>query len=228
MAYETDYSKIDPTQLNVFFESRKRRVFVGTLRWDSSKNFFEFKYDPKYASSKKAIPVGRELDLFKKIHTSRGKLFPSFTDRIPSRQNPAYEDYCRSQGVSVEEKNPIILLISIGRKGPSTFIFEPIVKNEFGIEEIKSFRKKLDISINDMAMAFDLNQVTLQRLETGKKADIGTTRRIQIYLTFPKVSMWQLSLTRGRLHSDTFYKLWAYFESQSKKKNKEKDSQKRI
>lgn len=214
MAYKTDYSRVAPTQLNVFSESRKRRIFVGMLKWDNSKNTFEFKYDVKYLRSKKAIPIGKELNLFKKTHVSRGKLFPSFADRIPPKSNPAYKDYCRAQGISVDEKNPILLLISIGRKGPSTFIFEPVTQNNFTIENMKKFRKDLGISIHDMALAFELNQPTLQRLEAGKRVELGTLRRVQIYLTFPQVALWQLSLTIGYLHADTFHRLWRYFEGQ--------------
>lgn len=214
MPYKTDYSNIDKNRLNVFAESRKRRLFVGTLKWDEFKNLFEFKYDPKYALSKKAIPIGRELDLFKKIHTSK-KLFPSFSDRIPDKDNPAYVDYCSAQGISVDEKNPIILLVAIGRKGPSTFIFEPIVENDFSISNLKEFRAQLKISIEDVALAFDMNWPTLQRLESGKKVELGTLRRLQVYLQFPQVALWQLSITIGKLHSDTFNRLWQYFESQA-------------
>ncbi len=217
MAYKTDYTKIVQNQLNVFSESRKRRIFVGTLIWDEKKNLYEFSYDPKYARSKTAIPVGKELDLFKKTNIARGKLFPSFADRIPSRENPAYEDYCRSQGIDVNETNQIKLLVSIGKRGPSTFIFEPIYQNEFSIEEIKKFRAELNLSINDMSLAFDLNPPTLQRLESGKKVDLATLRRLQIYLRFPKVAMWQLMLTVGKLHTEVFHDLWNYFEKLSKK-----------
>jgi HipA-like protein len=216
MAYKTDIATIDLFQLAVFSESRKRRLFVGTLSWNQTKNYFEFKYDSKYARSKKAIPIGKELDLFKKTHTSKGKLFPSFADRIPSKDNPAYADYCKAQGISVDETNPIILLTGIGRKGPSTFIFEPIVKNEFKVETIRKFREEVGLSINDMALAFDLNPPTLQRLETGKKTDLGTIRRVQIYLTFPKVALWQLEMNMGKLHSETSHKLWTYLENLAK------------
>ena len=51
MAYKIDYDKIDPTQLHVFSESRKRRIFVGILIWDKMKNIFEFRYDQKYSKS---------------------------------------------------------------------------------------------------------------------------------------------------------------------------------
>lgn len=220
MAYKTDYNRVVPNQLNVFSEGRKRRVFVGALTWDEVKNCFEFRYDSKYAKSKTAIPIGKELDLFKKTHTSNGKLFPSFADRIPSKENPAYVDYCTSQGIDVDEKNPIKLLVSIGKRGPSTFIFEPIFQNEFSVGDIKKFRTELNLSINDMALAFDLNPPTLQRLESGGKTDLATLRRVQIYLKFPKVAMWQLTLTIGRLHTEVFHNLWNYFEKIAKK-NKE-------
>ncbi len=216
MAYKIDYSKIDSTQLHVFSESRKRRVFVGTLKWDISKNVFEFKYDQKYAKSKTAIPLGKELDLFKKTQISKGKLFPSFADRIPSKDNPAYKDYCESQGISVNEENQIILLISIGKRGPSTFIFEPVYLNTFNFNDVKNFRETHQISIHDLALALDLNQPTLQRLEAGEKTDLGTIRRLQIYLEFPKVALWQIQMNSGKIHYDTFKKMWNIFESQEK------------
>lgn len=75
MTYKIDFSKIDKNQLHVFSESRKRRFFVGTLNWDSFKNQFEFRYDQKYSMSKMAIPIGKELDLFKKIHLSKKNYF---------------------------------------------------------------------------------------------------------------------------------------------------------
>jgi hypothetical protein len=208
-----DYTKIDQFQLHVFSESRKRRIFVGTLIWNKIKNQFEFTYEPKYAKSKKAIPIGKELDLFKKNHISKGKLFPSFSDRIPSKENPAYADYCKSQGISLDEENPIILLVGIGRRGPSTFVFEPIIKNNFSYLEVRKFRKNIGISINDLSLAFDINPPTLQRLESGKKTDLGTIRRIQIYLTFPNVAMWQIEMNARKLHAEIFYKLWNYFDS---------------
>ncbi|MEN0057899.1 MAG: HipA N-terminal domain-containing protein [Bdellovibrio sp.] len=212
MAYKIDYSKVDPSRLQVFSESRKKRTLVGVLTWDSGKNIFEFKYDPKYAKSRSAIPIGKELDLFKKVHTAKGKLFPSFADRIPSRENPAYADYCLSQGISVEESNPIILLVSIGRRGPSTFIFEPTYKNLFTFEDVKKVRSEMEVSIRDFALAFDLNPPTLQRLEAGNKTDLGTLRRIQIYIDFPQVARWQLEMNAGKVHAETFHKIWSYFE----------------
>jgi HipA-like protein len=208
-----DYSKIDKSQLQVYAEVRKRRIFVGTLTWDKNKNIFEFRYDPRYAKSKTAIPLGIELDLFKSSHKSKEKLFPSFADRIPSKENPAYEDYCRSQGISVEESNPIILLISIGKRGPSTFVFEPVFQNDFDYRKVRAFRESLELSIHEFAAAFDFNPPTLQRLESGKKSDLGTIRRAQIYLDFPTVALWQIQMNSGKIHTNTFLKLWSHFKA---------------
>ncbi len=117
----------------------------------------------------------------------------------------------------MDESNPIILLISIGKRGPSTFIFEPIYKINFDPLSIRKFRELLQISIHEFSIAFDFNPPTIQRLESGKKYDLGTARRVQIYLEFPKVSLWQIELNSGKIHHETYHKLLAYFKNSNKK-----------
>jgi hypothetical protein len=56
----------------------------------------ELTYDQDYVLSKSAIP-------------------------LPSRKNPAYEDYCRSQGISKDEDNLSVLLGTIGKRGAFQF-----------------------------------------------------------------------------------------------------------
>lgn len=148
------YSPIKPdeTRLSVYHEGRKRRIFVGELKYLKEQDQYTFTYDKIYAHSKRAIPLSPELDLFKLKHVSaQGKLFLAFQDRIPSRENPAYEDYCISQGISVDENNPIILLGFIGHRGPSSFIFEPVYDVDFSTEDIKTLRKTLNLSQHDFA-----------------------------------------------------------------------------
>jgi DNA-binding XRE family transcriptional regulator len=205
--------KLDDSRLYIFHEGR-RRIFVGELIYYKDNDKYKLIYDKKYAHSKNAIPIGPELDLFKTGHVSAvGELFPSLRDRIPSKLNPAYKDYCKSQGISINEENPIILLGFIGKRGPSSFIFEPSYKNEFSKKDILSFRENLKISQYDLATAFGLSEVTLQRIETGKSQDDNTLTRIQIYFEFPEVALWQLKQTGNKVRSDVLVKLVSYFES---------------
>src|SRR5271170_4855455 len=144
--------KLNPNRLFIFHESRKRRIFVGELKYIEEKNHFELIYDENYAESKKAIPLSPNLSLFQIRHISKkGELFPSFMDRIPLKSNPAYKDYCLSQNISSEERNPIILLGAIGRRGPSSFVFEPVYENTFSAQEITKLRVELGISQHDFA-----------------------------------------------------------------------------
>lgn len=204
--------KLDKNRLHIFHESRKRRIFVGELMYNKKKDVYELIYNKNYAESKNAIPISPDLNLFKLHHQSKkGKLFPSFLDRIPDKSNPAYKDYCKTQRISPNEKNPIILLGSIGKRGPSSFIFELVYNAEFDPVEIKNLRSALQISQYDIAQAFDVSQITLQRIEMGTSRDLNTLKRLQIILEFPEVALWQLKQTGSRLHKDALAKLIKYF-----------------
>lgn len=203
-------------KLHIFHEIRKRRIFVGELRYVKDTDQFELIYDDKYLNLEKAIPISPDLDLFKKKHLSqKGKLFPVLQDRIPSRENPAYEDYCYSQGISVNEVNPIVLLRTIGKRGPSSFVFEPVYENLFSVEDIKKLRDELGISQNDLALAFNISKVTLQKIESGESKDSNTIKLIQIYFEFAEVALWQLLQTGPQVHSSVLSKLLKYFSPRS-------------
>lgn len=205
--------KRNEERLHIFHEIRKRRVFVGELSYVKEKDQYELIYDKKYVGLKNAIAIGPGLDLFKTRHVSKkGELFPIFQDRIPSRMNPAYEDYCDSQGISVEEKNPIILLGTIGKKGPSSFIFEPIYENNFTTVDIKKLRESLEISQHDLALALDISKGTLQKIELGTSKDQNTIKLLRIFFEFPEVALWQLKQSGGRIHSSVLSKLINYFK----------------
>ncbi len=205
---------LDENRLQIFHEGRKRRIFVGELTYNKKSNRFELVYDKRYARSKNAIPIGPELSLFKLHHESeKNKLFPSMQDRIPDKSNPAYEDYCHSQGISPSEKNPIILLGSIGKRGPSSFIFEAVYRSNFDPNEITKLRNELGISQHDLAKAFEIKKSTLQRIEAGASKEFNTLKRAQILFEFPEVALWQLKQSGGEIHSDVLNKLIKYFEN---------------
>lgn len=202
----------DKNRLQIFHEGRKRRIFVGELKYIEKKDYYELSYDKNYVALKNAIPISPDLTLFKIKHISqKGKLFPAFTDRIPLRTNPAYADYCFAQNISADETNPIILLGSIGKKGPSSFIFEPVYEDKFTSIDLIKIRENLDISQHDFAEAFGLSKATLQRIEAGTSKDANTLKLIQIFFTFPECGIWQLQLTGSRVHSEVSLKLRKYF-----------------
>ena len=138
-------------------------------------------------------------------------MFPIFLDRIPDKLNPAYADYCSSQNISPDEKNIMVLLGTIGRRGPSSFVFEPVYSSDFSADDITKFRKQLSISQHDFALAFDISQATLQRIESDKSIDLNTLKRIEMLLTFPDVALWQLKQTGDRVHKNALTKLRKYF-----------------
>ena len=206
--------KIDPNQLMVFSETMKRRSRVGNLTFYPDRDQFRFVYDRKYLASSSAIPMGPELAFTKQGHWSKiGSLFPSFLDRLPSKLNPAYGEYCRSQGISVDEKNPIVLLSTIGRRGPSTFVFEAMPISEFSHLDVAKFRKALGLTLREFATLYDLNLPTLQHLETGVSKNVSLLRLIEIYSSFPEVSIQQLNLKGRELHSKIQIRLMGYFRS---------------
>lgn len=217
---KVNYLKLDEDHLRIFHEGRKRRIFAGELIYNRDKDRYELIYDKKYVRSKNAIPIGPDLSLFTLHHLSaKGKIFSSFLDRIPDRSNPAYQDYCKAEGIAVDEKNPIILLGAIGKRGPSSFIFEPVFINEFNPVEITKLREQLQITQHDLARAFDISKTTLQRIEAGVSKDLNTLKRLQILFKFPSVALWQLKLTGSYIHSNVLEKLVAYFESKCDEKN---------
>lgn len=213
-----DNLKPNREKLNIFHEGRKRRIFVGELIYNQKKEIYELIYSESYAYSDTAIPLGPDLDLFKLHHQSeKGTLFKSLLDRIPSKENPAYKDYCASQGISPDENNPIVLLSTIGKRGPSSFIFEPVYDNKFTKENIKKSRFETGLTQHDLAIILNISIATLARLETGKSHDENTIKRIEIFFKFPEVAFWELKKTGSWLHSDVLAKLYNHFDSMKEK-----------
>jgi len=209
--------ELDPNKIYIFHELRKRRVYVGSLIYDKKNDVYQLEYDKNYVSSKNAIPIGPDLDLFKTIHISKkGKLFPVFLDRVPEKSNPAYKDYCLSQGIFPNEQNLIILLGSIGTRGASSFIFEPVYKTHFIAADLIKMREELQVTQYDLAVAFDINRATLQRIEAGIGSDKNTLKLLQIYFVFPDVALWQLSQTGVGIHASVLSQLIQYFKKKAR------------
>lgn len=212
--------ELDTTQIEVYNELVKRRTLVGVLSYDRKSRRFSFVYEIDYLRSRSAIPLGPELPIHKITHQSkRDELFPSFLDRIPDKQNPAYPEYCRSQEISPDETNPIILLATIGRRGPSTLVFEPVYKKVGTVaEELKQFREELDLTRWDFAQAFGFSELTIYKVENGQTKDTNILRLIHFYITESSLALFQLNLTGKKVHAQTRTKLYRYYRNQKELK----------
>ena len=195
--------------VNIFLEKRKTRSPVGVLK--HTHDGFIFTYDEQYFRAKHVIPLGPEFPLTQKQFTSK-KLFPSFEDRIPSRQNPAYEEYCHSTGIDISENDPIILLSFIGKKGPSSFIFHPIFDTAVHLKEIIEFRQFLNLTTREFAKIFEFSQTSLNAFERNRSTGKDILKRLEIILRFPVVASYFLQINGGIL----IYEKWAYATSQLK------------
>lgn len=185
-------------KINIYSQITTRRVFVGTLyRQDGC---FYFEYDKHYRCLKNAVALGPEFELWQEKFSSK-ELFPSLADRIPSRQNPAYKDYCKQWGISENESDPFTLLTTIGRRGPSTFVFEPAL-GEYAAERIKAFRDKLSLNQREFALLFDITQTTLSKLEQGKSSYPIITHFIQLCEEVPDALAWLLRARGQYIHDD--------------------------
>lgn len=175
--------------VEVYFERRKTREFVGRLYKEGSN--FAFSYDDAYAYGERSIPLGPDLPLSPKKFLSK-ILFPSFEDRIPSKKNPAYHEYCRSVGIDPTEKDPIVLVATIGQRGPSSFVFAPSKKEGANREDIMKFRNELKLSVREFSELFDFSPATIHRIETKKSSGKDALKRLEVYLLFPEVALFEV------------------------------------
>lgn len=195
--------------VRIFLESRRKRSFVGILTKKEGK--FHFEYDRSYLNARNAIPLGPEMPLTRAIYDSEA-LFVPFLDRIPSRENPAYPEYCQAMGISVDEKDPFLLLTTIAHRGPSSFIFEPFYEEIFSFEDLIKFRKSLGLSTKEFALCFDCSFAAIHRIEKKRSSGRDLLKRLEIYVSYPKVALDQIRLQRGVLHIDQFKRLETHFQ----------------
>ncbi len=184
--------------VDIFLEKRKARRRVGNLKYENGK--FIFSYDDAYLQEKNIIPLGPEFPLTQRQFTS-AKLFESLSDRIPSKRNPAYSEYCYAMGIEPTESNPLVLLSTIGSKGPSSFVFTPVFKRLFDSQDVINFRKKLSLTTREFAQIFEISQPALNALERKRSSGKDLLKRLEIIAKFPDVALYFLLINGGILQS---------------------------
>jgi HipA-like protein len=184
----------------VYLERRKSRKLVGELTYSFKKHEYVFAYDRAYLQSG-LIPLGPELPLSPKKFLSKD-LFESFVDRLPSKDNPAYQDYCAMEGIDVHETDPFVLLTTIGKRGPSSFVFEGKRQNTFSALDLKVFRQELGLTIREFAIGFSIAEKTLASIENGLISGRDVMKRLELYILFPEVALFEFRRNCGKIHRD--------------------------
>ena len=211
MKYQDNLELQDIQAVDVFLENRKTRTYVGRLRHGKSEGSYVFEYSKKYLYSNRSIPLGPDIPLIKKRH-EKENLFKSFNDRIPSSKNPAYRVYCKTAGILPTERNQIILLATIGRRGPSSFVFEPVYKEMSEERDLGVFRKNLGLTIREFAEVFGFSTKTIHNIEINKGAAGESIKRLKMLVEFPEVSINQLLRNGGVLSEDKKMEAIQYLE----------------
>jgi HipA-like protein len=177
----------------VFSDEPRGRVFVGEL--ERIKDEYSFTYDKDYMARSTATELGPDLPFSCGAIRSQ-KFFESLRDLLPDRNNPAYEEYCRSVGIGVEEKDPMVLITHFGG-GPSRFVFEaaPDDAPPTG-NQVVEFRESLGLSQRQFASLLDIPFATLQAMEKDT-ADVSTARNlVMIFIENPS-ALWKIIQRRG-------------------------------
>lgn len=185
--------------VDVYLEKRKTREYVGRLSREET--CFVFIYDDTYLYKHRSIPVGPDLPLTQKKFISES-LFPSFEDRIPSNKNPAYQEYCNMVGIDFNEKDPLILVATLGQKGPSSFIFSPAITTSITNEDIIDFRKNLNLSVREFSDIFDFSPTTINRIEKKITSGKDALKRFEIYFYFPEVALYEVNKNRFKINDE--------------------------
>lgn len=175
--------------VSVYLQRKKSREHVGEL---SQRDFqFIFTYDNIYIYKNNAIALGPDLPLRSQEFIANS-LWESFLDRLPSKKNPAYPEYCQMVGINPSEKNLLVLLSTLGHKGPSSFIFVPVYQETFNKETVIDFRKKLNLSVREFGDLFDFSPATIHRIETNKTSGKDAMKRLEIYYYVPEAVLYEL------------------------------------
>jgi len=200
--------------VDIYLEKKSTRQYVGRLQKKGRK--FVFDYDKAYLKRDTPIALGPDLPL--QIDTLiSSRLFPSFFDRIPSRDNSAYKEYCQSVGISPSETDPMVLLAKLGHKGPSSFVCVPV--EESGIlsgADLKLFRKKLKLSMREFSELFGISFASVYRIENNKTKGKHLLKKIKLYFQSPQMALEKIRMTGNKINESKRIFVENFFKSKIK------------
>ncbi|MEI8295654.1 MAG: HipA N-terminal domain-containing protein [Alphaproteobacteria bacterium] len=199
MPSKVNFSYADIIAVDIFLELYRTRLYVGLLQ--KKEEQFYFQYDDAYLKARNVMSLGPEFTRTQKEFFSKA-MFPSLMDRIPDPENPAYPSYCQMFGMPANVQDPLVLLATIGRRGPSSFIFEPVYEKDFTFADFDKFRQGLGLTLHDAALLFDVSLSSLQKIKSGESSGKDVLKRLEIYYLFPDVLKFQIKQNGKFLHRD--------------------------
>jgi HipA-like protein len=104
----------------VYWESDEKKELVGELMQGS--HGWSFSYSPKWIQA--GVQIDPELPLRPKAILSR-ELHGFFSERIPPKDSGQFLHYAKSWGLREELKDRMALLVTLGHRGPSNYVFYP-------------------------------------------------------------------------------------------------------
>jgi HipA-like protein len=199
----------------VFEELRKTKIIVGALYRE--KGAFYFTYERDYLDRQLATSLGPDLPLGVKPIRSK-HFFQSLQDLLPDKNNPAYASYSKKTGVAVDETDVLKLLISVGKRGPSKFVFEEYPDDILPTaEKLRQFREKLQLSQRDFSLLFDIPLISMQQLEKKEGVQKPTRMFLQLMMDNHKLLKEQIRKRGYLLHQEKLKMLIQSFGFQERR-----------
>ena len=115
-------------------------------------------------------------------------------------------------GIDEREKDPMVLLATLGRRGPSSFICTPIYKDSFTPQHLAQFRQHLGLSTREFALVFNFAPSTINGIETGRYDGREALRRIELYQKVPEAARFELERNRHKISEKKFHQAYNALE----------------
>jgi len=115
--------------------------------------------------------------------------------------------------IDPSEKNPFVLLATIGSRGPSSFIFAPVYHHSLSSKAVQEFRKQLGLTTREFAHIFEITQASLSALERGTISGREILKRLELIVQFPEVALYYLHINGYILINERFNKADTYLQN---------------
>ena len=112
-----------------------------------------------------------------------------------------------------------MLVATLGQKGPSSFIFTPVLTIGLTSEDVVNFRKTLNLTVREFSELFDFSPATINRIEKKSISGKDSLKRLEIYCNFPEVALYEVMKNRFKINDQKIKHVEKVLRSQVQKVN---------